>query len=217
MAIMPPLRHLGAVHAEQRDRFPRGRLWRRMRLDTEAAMGTFWLLILTPILAATFATFFALTLPPETVRNGIVVGPSAWTNLGFGALGAFCGVAAAFGGTLAVLLVTYLWRGDSLWSADNWSPGAQPPWGTFRLRSKTKPALDTIALGDFECWIKTPDGQVWEPTDSSYGGSGPAGLFVSFLHVGDGTHEIRWYGTRGKPKHVEIARATIPIRPSSPT
>lgn len=131
MTIMPSLPHLRAVHAEQRDRFPGGRLWRRMRLDTEAAMGNFWLLILTPILAATFATFFALTLPPETVRNGVVVGPSAWTNLGFGALGAFCGLAAAFAGTLAVLLVPYLLRGDPLWSADNWSAGAQQPWGTF--------------------------------------------------------------------------------------
>lgn len=103
---------LGSTRNEAQAHFPRRRLARRIFQDTESAMGTFWLLILTPIAAAALATFLATSQPPEFVRHGVVIGPSSLTNLGLAIGGGAGGVFAVGAVTFLVLLVRYLRSGD---------------------------------------------------------------------------------------------------------
>ena len=51
--------------------------------------------------------------------------------------------------------------------------------------------------------------QVWEILDGSYTGGGRSGISAMFAHLVDGNHHVRWYATRGRVKHVELARGTI--------
>jgi len=210
------LPHRGAAHAERRDHFPRGRLWRRLYQDTEVALGSLPLLVVTPILTATCATFLATALPAQTVQNGVVVGPSGWLTLGLAVAGGVLGVVATAVGTFLVLLTSYLTRGDSSWNAHQWGArpeGATGPdsFGSVMLACKIASGLTVMDLGDYECWIRTPDGQVWEILDGSYGGSGRAGASAMFAELVDGKHHVRWYATKRRSKHVEIARAPIPV------
>jgi hypothetical protein len=211
---MTTLPHRGAVSAARRSRFPRWRLWRRTYQDTETKLGSLPLLLMTPILAAALAAFFATSQPPEIVRNGVVIGSSSLTNLVLAVGGGVGGVAVAALGTYVVLVTRYLWRGDGSWSAQNWGSGPQgapgtESFGTLLLRCTVTPRLSTIDLGDYECWIKTPNRQVWEILDGSYLSGGRGGLSAMFAGLIDGGHHVRWYATRGRPKHVELARATI--------
>jgi hypothetical protein len=213
---MTTLPHRGAVSAEQRPHFPRWRLWRRTYQHTETRLGSLPLLLLTPIFAATLAAFLATSQPPEIVRNGVVIGPSSSTNLVLAVGGGLGGVALAAVGTFLVLLALYLWLGDGSWSAHNWGSrpeGASGPesFGTLTLACKVTPRLSPTDLGDYECWIRTPSREVWEILDGSYTSGGRGGISAMFAHLVDGEHHVRWYATRGRTKHVELARATIVV------
>jgi len=185
-----------------------------MYQDTESKLGSLPLLLLTPIFAAALAAFLATSQPPEVVRNSVVIGPSSFTNLLLAVVGGVGGVFLAAVGALVVLLARYLGWGDSSWSAQNWGSrpeGASGPesFGTVTLSCEVKPRLSTMDLGDYECWIRTPDRQVWEILDGSYTHGGRAGVSAMFAHLVDGRHHVRWYTTRGRVKHVELVRATI--------
>ena len=148
------------------------------------------------------------------MRDGVVIGPSSFTNLLLAVGGGVGGVVLTAVATLVVLLARYLGLGDSSWSAQTWGSrpeGASGPesFGTVTLTCKVTPKLSPMDLGDYECWIKTPSRQVWEILDGSYTGGGRSGISAMFAHLVDGNHHVRWYATRGRVKHVELARGTI--------
>lgn len=193
----------------QRDHFTRWLLWALLKQDTETAMGSLPLLILTPVLAATFAAFLATSQPPERVRHGLVIGPSTWSNLILAVVGGVGGVVLAAVLTYIALWGVYLRRGDSSWRVQGWfgrPAGTTEPdsFGSVTLQCSS-PGIGAMDLGDYECWIEAPSGQVWELLDGSYTGGGSM-ISAMFEHLVDGKHHVRWYATKRRGKHVELAR-----------
>jgi hypothetical protein len=198
---------------EQLSHFPRLRLVRRIWQDTEATLGSLPMLFITAIVVAALATALALTQPDQTVKNGHVLSPSYVTTFLLTVGGGVGGLAATALLTFSALLGRYLFRGDGSWDAaylDLNPPGADQPLAFFELRCKTAPVLDLFMLGDMECVVATPTGAMRSAefmTPIRQQGR----MSAQFPGATRGTYKVRWYGTRHRAKHVEIARATVPI------
>jgi hypothetical protein len=204
---------------EQLSHFPRLRLVRRTWQDMEAMLGSLRMLFITAIVVAALATALALTQPDQVVKNGSVLNPPYLTTFLLTVGGGVGGLAATAIATFIVLLARYLVGGDGSWDAayfDLNPPDADQPLPFFKLRCKTASVLDLFMLGDIECVVATPTGAVRSAefmTPIRQQGR----MSAQFPSATRGTYKVRWYGTRHRAKHVEIARATvrIPLQPAS--
>jgi hypothetical protein len=188
-------------------RFPRWRLFWRFVRSTEQTLGSFPMVLLTPVVATAWAVSDPVT---EFVRRGIVVShASFWHVLLLAVAGGLGGIVAIAGITVLGAIVYYHAVGDHIWEATYLGHnGGQAGWG-LRCRGDV-PMSQT--LGALECVVKTPSGTLLSTDgpegDLSWRGN-PDGVFASFAMAREvGVYEARWYASMGdwRGRMQEVAR-----------
>lgn len=215
--------------------FPRFRVLRGVYQLAEQATGKLPLQILTPTIGAFIGTAWAVSHPSEIIRHGLVVTEPSFVQVLLLALAGTVVAVAAVTTVLFWAIFTYERVIVPHFDCGTWkplcatfdSPKLTPSQVAFQLACCAEPPISVASLGDMECWIRRPDGQMdaVRGDDISQTMSIPLGdRQVPAAHVWydlrgvSGRYRVRWYGSTNqrRPKRYEIARATHNIEVPPP-
>lgn len=202
------------------DRFPRWRVFWRVWYSAEAALGSLPMVAIVPSLTAVGAAIWAVGHPALTIRRGLVVGQR---SLGDAVLnGVIGGVVVLCTLVGLVFIVVWVWYrllgGDRVWEAIY--RGRHGAVYFFELRCKKGVGkVNPVHLGEVECWIKTPAGNVrrYAPAEEGWA-SDPDSAVEVWIETDDGPgrYEVRWYSMREGERRREVARQRVVIDDDEP-
>jgi hypothetical protein len=203
----------GDNDAERGVGFHKGCLRARVVADTEKELGSLPMVLLTPVIAAVFATVIAVSEPAAHVVQDTVEAPGLAEALLYAAEGAAGGI------ILVILLVSlyefvrYWFRGDSVWraSAEMNSP---PPNMFFELVIRGPHPSSPATLGALECLVETPGGACY--SSARHGQlldrMNPSGKIWQLSATPEaGRFQARWYAVPDGKTLIEIARCTLDL------
>jgi len=200
------------------DEFPKGRVLARCRLKTRETLGTLPMVIVTPVVAAVVSAAWASTHPArEVVRGNVVVSQTGFGQvLSSSVIGLLGGLGAVLVAVFAWQLVSYHRYGDPDWNVGwQWDDGGH--LSRVFLEYGGDVSVGKLTLGHVEAELHRPDAP---PMRIPYNLISPSTDALWFMAVPDkwhppppGTYEARWYGSSGKRKRWEVARAkrTLPL------
>ena len=196
-------------------RFPRFRVWWRIYNATENVLASLPVVLLLPTLAALVGAAYAASHPSSP--HG--------TSFGSALVGALISGA---GTLIAVVLLIFFWllawyrlRGDRVWKvawgfkASEHPPGIHSRVDGLSLICDTAPPINVSALGDVEAVLRSPRGEYRKiPHHGMRGDSNSLGFSPgSLIGWERGVYEVRWYGTTGRRRRYELARAKYMLEP----
>jgi hypothetical protein len=97
--------------------FPKWRVQARVAADTERLLGSLPMVLVTPVIAAVFATVVAVHEPSSHVAHAIVIGPSLSSALRYAVEGALGSIFVIVGIVALAMWFRYRIGGDPVWKA----------------------------------------------------------------------------------------------------
>ena len=192
-------------------RFPRWRVFQRVRARTEADVAGLWGAV---IVAVAFGLVGAFVVVPKDADWG----DRFVSAVGVGVLA----IVGVWGLLLVAHALAYRIKkfrdgvGEVEWALGSklHPSGMRTTKSSVGLRCKSIPPVSVSALGHVEAVARLPNGEYRWMVRPGFG-EGPHNLWFfvtgTFAPPPPGTYEVRWYGTTGRRKQYEITRATSTV------
>jgi hypothetical protein len=195
------------------------RKWRvgaRVVADTERELGSLPMVLLTPVIAAVFATVVAVHEPSTHVHDGVVVGPSLLEALRYAVEGALGSILFVVVLVALLMWLPYRIAGDPVWKAvgPRGSEQGPPELWYFKLRRGGPHPADPGVLGALEFAVRMPSGSVRCAAQNRIVrvADDEEVIARSYLAGEPGDYHFRWYAVPDGKTMIEVGRGAFTFR-----